>query len=90
MHDCFVDAQPESPTPVNEDSVLINNIKLENMALFLNMSWDPPEIMYGMITKYEVRVTILPGSEHDSAADFATVYKQEFIVSQFPSHFFSY
>lgn len=81
MHDCFVDAQPEAPIPVNADSVLIHDIELnKNLELFLNMSWEAPEITYGNISMYDVRVTIFPESEQNSAVDFATVYREEFPV----------
>ena len=80
MHDCFMDAQPEAPIPVNSDSVLIHDIELKNLALFLDMSWDSPDVTYGNISKYDVRVTIFPESEQNSAVDFATVYREEFPV----------
>ena len=52
----MIDASPLPPTPISADSITITEYRLSGSSLFLDLSWEAPEITYGEIEQYQVRI----------------------------------
>lgn len=77
--ECLIDTLPLPPSPVVEDSINVSDFSIVADRLNLSMSWQPPPVTYGPITRYEVLVTHQPLSVGSSSVgtSFAVVYQDE-------------
>ena len=77
--ECMLDTSPEAPSSVEEESIVVSRFEVSGNKLNLNMSWAPPEVTYGNITSYEVKITRepLPAGDESTGSTFTTVYVAE-------------
>jgi len=55
--ECLLSATPEQPNTVKNETISVHDFEIHQGQLYLNLSWEQPELVYGDITKYAVRIT---------------------------------
>ena len=70
---CLVDAFALPPDPVNASTVEILDLDFNHKFLFLNVSWDFPDVIYGIATKFELRIAreYLGPTDMDDPTDYS-------------------
>ncbi len=72
---CIVDAFARPPNPVNisADSFEILELDFTDKNLFLNISWDYPNVVYGIAREFEIRIAreYLGPTEIDDPTDYS-------------------
>ena len=69
--ECLLSAAPEPPNSVNSETITVHDFAIREGQLYLNLSWEQPERIYGNITKYSVRITrdpVNPSKDPPSSA----------------------
>lgn len=78
---CIVDAYSLPPGPVNASTIEVFHQDFNQKFLFINMTWDFPDVVNGIATNFEVRIAreYLEPTEMDDPTDYSL--RQLIIVS---------
>ena len=76
--ECLISALAEPPFIINEEDITIAKFEVQTSGVMhLNMTWNPPEVTFGSVTRYEVHITREPLPSGDNQNGFTTVYRAE-------------
>ena len=53
---CILDTQAKPPSLIPSDEIIIHEVQRTSKGLFINASWEEPDLLYGEIVMYELRV----------------------------------